>query len=386
MAKFDHDMEYTELCHEVFSNITDLSMDEMYLDWYTLTDIVARFKNVNVLSASMNGFSKLTRNFIRDEHLVSLTFEYNNFTSLADLQPVKHLSSLAKLSLKGNRISAIGTFENNEPVVLGSRITYVDLSFNSVASWEFVDNLAAVFPGLQALRLSHNPIYDSNVKDTGTFTTMDDAYMLTLARIPGLESLNFGKITPVDRSQSEMLYLSKIAKELSAVPEAEEYTVLARHKRYDDLCKLHGAPTIAREEVGVLNPKHLEARLIKFTFYLPPNTQDGEAEQITMQREIPMAFDVYRVKGIVGKMFVIRPLSLRLIWETGEVDPVPGYIDYGDSEAEEDEAKLKTIDGKAAIMGEKKGWMKRETEIEDGTRQVGMWVDGSEATVRLELR
>jgi hypothetical protein len=29
--------------------------------------------------------------------------------------------------------------------------------------------------------------------------------------------------------------------------------------------------------------------------------------------------------------------------------------------------------------------VRREVELEDGTRQVGNWVDGSEATVRVEI-
>ena len=44
------------------------------------------------------------------------------------------------------------------------------------------------------------------------------------------------EITPQERLNAEMYYLSRIAKEASDAGEADEGKVFARHKRYDALC------------------------------------------------------------------------------------------------------------------------------------------------------
>ncbi len=108
---------------------------------------------------------------------------------------------------------------------------------------------------------------------------------------------------------------------------------------------------------------------------------------MTKVREIPKGFDVYRVKGIVGRLFKLKPMCLRLIWETGEWDPVAGYEDELDDPSD-DEARghpdsAKSLHHETQPTGK---WMKREVEIEDSTRQIGFCVDGNSAKVRVELR
>jgi hypothetical protein len=209
--------------------------------------------------------------------------------------------------------------------------------------------------------------------------------MLTIARLGKLTALNFSNITAADRTNAEMYYLSRIGKAMGEVAEAEEQSVASQHKRYPELCEIYGAPVVVRTKAGAVNPDFLEARLIKFTFYLPPK-KDSHEEPITKVREIPKSFDIYRVKGIVGRMFDIRPLSMRLIWETGEWDPVAGYEEEEEDEDSDDEGKGRPGKSETAASAEKGKWMRREVEIVDGTRQVGFCVDGMEAKVRIELR
>lgn len=364
-----------------FPKVTDLSMNEMLLDWVCIIGIVAQFQQVKTLEASMNGFKCLS-NALQVEGLTSLTLEYNAFQSITDVIVSRNLRSLEVLRLKGNEISRLAEepYEFSKLPSFGKQLRYVDLSYNEVSEWKFVNDLDHVFPGMTALRFAHNPIYKTS-KDAGSFSSMDDSYMLTLARIRNLETLNFSKITTADRTNSEMFYLSQITKEISEAPENKEGDVISRHPRYAELCEKHGAPTITRKEAGTINPNFLETRLIKFTFYLPSNSLAGQTEEIRLVRGIPMSFDVYRVKGLVGKMFNIRPLSSRLVWETGEWDPVAGYEEF-----EEDDDEDEVLDEETVARREKGKWMKREVEIEDGTRQVGNLVDGLEAIVRIELR
>jgi hypothetical protein len=372
--------------HVPLREITELELDNMLVSWDAIKTIVDLFPTLSALSVSSNYFTSLSCPL--PDGITSLTLEYNEFTIMWDLIPLRQLKTLEVLHLKGNKISRIDKegYQLSSFHAFGERLRYVDLSYNAVASWSFVDDLPQIFPGLEELRLSHNPIYEGLSKEDGTATSVEEGYMLTLARLGNLKSLNFSKITAADRTNAEVFYLSRIAKAMAEVPESEEHTVTLQHKRYSQLCEKYGAPVVVRKIEGAVNPNFLEARLIKFSFYLPSKPQAGREEAFTQLREIPKSFDVYRVKGIVGKMFDVSPLKIRLIWETGEWDPVAGYEDdEGDSDDEErTEVKVTGADG---IATQEKGrWMKREVEIEDGTRQVGFCVDGIEATVRIEIK
>jgi hypothetical protein len=337
-----------------------------------------------------------------------LYLEFNDFSSLTDIAPLSAISSLRNLLLKGNRIANISPPSSSVAApVFGTKLHYLDISYNQVSSWSFVDALRHCFPGLTSLRFTHNPIYDSpdlDNKDASTLsqqskgvTKTDEAYMLLVARMPALTSLNFSNITTADRADAEMFYLSRIARQLAAVPESAEGEVLARHPRWAELCELYGEPAVVRQRE--LNPMFLEARLINVEFYFPGAGQagaasDGEAAEKKRVVQIPKSFDIYAVKGIVGKLFGLSPLKLRLIWETGEWDPVAGFDEAEDSSDEEElEAEWERREEMGAPptdaphLASKGGrWVKREVELKDGPRQLGYCVDGIEARVRVERR
>lgn len=119
-----------------------------------------------------------------------------------------------------------------------------------------------------------------------------------------------------------------------------------------------------------------------------PNHDDPRS--IEKKKPIPRTIDVYRLKGIVGQLFNIRPMSVKLIWETEEWDPV-GEEDGGWSVSEDESADDERESGKVGRTprGTEKNedkWARREMELVDGTRAVGFFVEGEEARVRVELR
>lgn len=146
------------------------------------------------------------------------------------------------------------------------------------------------------------------------------------------------------------------------------------------------------------------------------------AEETTVEKkqDIPRTIDVYRLKGIVGRLFGIRPIGCKLIWETGEWDPVKGEedgwscseeeeiprdaagFDYHSGAEKRDDFYIEEAEKQAQAQAheqeqgqqhEKKHhnhnqseWTRREIELEDSTRDVGFWIDGREAVVRVERR
>lgn len=248
--------------------------------------------------------------------------------------------------------------------------------------------------------------------------TVDEAFMLTLARLASVTTVNYSKVSNQDRTNGELYYLSLIGKELSAFPESQERSILAQHPRYSELCDIYGPPAIKRagdpaRGGAAVNPRSLAARLVNFRFYLSPSAQfpervrkDDNGGIQEHAQEIPRTFDIYRVKAIVSRIFGLQPLSFRLIWETEEWDPVDEANvgeDEWDSGAEEEDAEgegeTNAEDAKEE-KGEKTGtdtdtvvtgedgnkFVKREVELVDSTRQVGFLFsdDLREARVRVE--
>jgi tubulin-specific chaperone E len=373
---------------KTLKDIKELTLEETLMTWEELCHVSSKFRSLTTLSADANQLSSLPAAPLGSlsSTLLSLNLEFNEFASLFDVASLVDLQALRNLHLKGNNIVAITTNTTEKPPVFSSSLQYLDISYNKVASWSFIDELPTCFPGLTHLRFTHNPIYDNPDPEHSvqSKTITEEAYMITVGRLANLKVLNFGAVTANDRQDAEMFYLARIGKHLAAVPANEEAQVLEGHKRYAELVELYGPPVVNRQKE--VDPAFLEARLITVHFVLYPTDGSDTVEKIS---RIPKGFDIYRVKGIAGKLFGKEPLGLRLIWETGEWDPVAGFDDeVGDSSDEDD---MDEIDRAEAVSqsgsGKKAGrWVKREVELQDGPRQLGFCVDGLKAKVRIELR
>ena len=350
-----------------FRGVSELSLDETLMTWTELCAVATKCPSLEILNAGSNQLTKLQPLDYLDltTKLTTINLEFNEFTALSELAGLTALTSLRNLHLKGNNISAVANNAEKGPVFPAS-VQYLDVSYNNISSWEFVDALPTHLPGLTGLRLAHNPVYV--MQDTQQrINSSEESHMFTIARLAKLQSLNFAQVRPADRTNAEMFYLSRIAKQLATVPESAENTVLAQHPRYGELCGIYGEPDVVRRDE--INPSFLEARLITVAFRL------GDDAKTT---RIPKAFDIYTVKSIAGKLFGLSPLRLRLVWETGEWDPVAGYAEQdGDDSSDEEEA----ADGPEDESGR---WIKREVELKDGPRQLGYCVDGLDVSIRME--
>ncbi|KAI0193187.1 HotDog domain-containing protein [Xylaria flabelliformis] len=373
-------------------SVKGLTLEETLMSWEEIGHIATKFETLSALSASTNQLCSLPSIPLSSltSTLSSLNLEFNDFASIAQLGSIAALTALRHLHLKGNNISAIRLANSDaSPPIFSTSLQYLDISYNQISSWTFVDELPTCFPGLTSLRFAHNPIYERPDPELSTNPKnyTEEAYMFTVGRLANLKALNFGAISAADRQDAEMFYLAHIGKHLATVPEMQEAEILQYHKRYAELCDIYGTPIVNRKKE--INPAFLEARLVTVQFVFHPKSQDA----VQRTTKIPKGFDIYAVKGIAGKLFGAKPLSLRLIWETGEWDPVAGFDDEVE-DSSGDEEEVSAVDGREAATPEdnskqagKAGkWVKREVELPDGPRQLGFCVDGLEAKIRIELR
>ncbi|KAI6351816.1 hypothetical protein MCOR25_009726 [Pyricularia grisea] len=402
-----------ESAKDVLSNITELAIDETLLSWQEICQITSWFGSLQNLSCDLNQLSSIPAPFpaTLSNSLTTLSLEFNEFGSLSDLAPLASLGSLRNLILKGNNITTVSKDDTTPAPVFSSSIYHLDISYNRIATWSFVDALPDSFPGLRSLRLAHNPVYENPTtvsQDVGGTTSSqtqpstsntatapkrsvsEDPYMIAIARVACLEHLNFSAVTPAERTDAEMFYLSRIARQLATVPEGSEGPILAQHRRYAELCEMYGEPAVVRQQE--ISHSFLEGRLIKVEFRMEESPEtaregaDDAAPEPVKKAEIPRALDMYAVKGIAGRLFGISPLELRLVWETGEWDPVAGFDEDDDDDSGNEDRVAGSDTGPAAADGgnQKHGRLvRRQVELVDSPRQFGYCIDGNEAKIRV---
>ena len=364
----------------IFRKITTLSLHDCLLNWPEIVSIASQFTSLAILLLGNNGLTSLAGSSDLSTTITAINLESNDFTALSSISPLTKFPNLRKLILKNNAIAAIAEPAAPKPVFAAS-LSDVDLSHNAIDSWAFIDALQSAFPGLTALRLSHNPLFKSLTAPGvgGRPLSADDGYTLAIARLPALATLNFSPVAPKDRLNAESYYLSSIAAELGAAPAADEQAILATHPRWHALCDEYGEPPVKRVD-GAVNPNSLAAQLQRFRFCVA--VTDGAAP--TWETELPRALSVYAVMGVAGRHFGAPPPKLRLVWETGEWEfAAPRGRGYQAESAEDgwwdsdDEDEDMAAGGGARVP--------REVELVAGTRSIGTWVDGELVNIRVEL-
>jgi len=423
------------LRNEVFLGLKQLFLDETFLPWdrvrlqlqplelyranidttNQIVDLTLPIPSLTDLYLQYNSLSTIPVP-LQTPTLTTLGLAFNDFTSFSALRPLTSLPSLMVLSLRSNKITSLVS-DPSETAPIFQSLLILDLSDNLITSFFFISHLPPLVPNLTSLRISGNPV-------SVTLTT-EESYILTLARIGSLQILNYSMIKLGERTNAELYYLGKIGKELCALPIDRESDILVSHPRYKELCALHGTPVIKRETDLNINFQEntLAARLIYFTFYRPANavgyphvtsffkpTADSLSTEtiIEKSRRIPHSVTPYQLKSIVGRLFALPPAHLKLTWETEEWDPVGQKLGVADeerwsvpSDEEEDagdgqgdsvqtEEGAKVAEGvevnKVDIQRDKGKWVQREVELVDGTRQIGSWIEGKKARVRVEVR
>lgn len=362
----------------MLDGVKSVGLSNTLLQWSEIALLMQMVPNLSNLALANSELEHIGTEAL-PQTIQTVELAGNNFTALSDLARLAAYPNLQTVVLKHNKICTV-TNHSDSPSVKHPTIA-IDLAYNSIASWSFFDSLDDAFPSLRHLRITGNPLYSDLTSAEGKPLTAEDGYMLTIARLPRLETLNYSKISEKERLNSETYYLGQIAAELSREPIEHTANIVSKHPRWKALCEEYGEPVVQRQlKQDELDPNSLAAKLVNFTFTLAPYTLP-EVSTRTWSEEIPKSFRAYTVLGMVGKRLGIAPLKLRLIWETGERDPIGrdgGYTGPSEWDSSDDDEELNS-----ATAG---GLVAREVEIIAGTRPIGTYIEGREANVRVELR
>jgi hypothetical protein len=373
-----------------FQNVEELHLNECLLTPEQTVQILSpggtcgfpSLKTLTLSSNELHFFSDVgKKEGLKCASVTTLVLENNKFKDLSSLPNLVSLfPNTTSLSLQGNIVSEIGLdgLRYADPPRFDN-IETLNLAGNKIGSYTFVDSLPGLFPNLTSLRISRNPLYAWTESDGGqgdevrrqaaSVVADSTSYYLTLARIPGLKSLNYTSITSRDREEGEIYYLSVAEREIkillleAAVAGTTENTNIEQraaqarrsHPLYASLCAQYEREDIiarfldesARQaqqddtkkkktttktsELDGYAPGTLGSRLVDAYFYMPScsSTASATSEEASrseqhrkFQRFLPPTVSVYRLKSLIAKLFNLPPLQFRLVYESHEYDPV----------------------------------------------------------------
>ena len=280
-----------------------------------------------------------------------------NFNNLDNLSTVKVLVTsfpfVNTISFQANAIKTISNPVDATPNLQQTfpTIKSLNLTQNRIAGWAFLDDLCRTFPAVESLRINGNPLFNEErnhllapkpsdaILEKASFyerATAETQFILTLARIRSLKTLNYSAVTPQDRLNGELYYLAQIEKEIGA---GDRNEVLGRHRRYFEICAKYDRDPKAdldnKKKMQDLRPGSLASRLLNIHLYQQP-LPDTEAAEVGVY-VIPRTIDVYRLKGLISRELHLPPLGFRLIYQS---EPINEQAEVGRPDVRDDDSDL----------------------------------------------
>ncbi|KAL8984073.1 MAG: hypothetical protein Q9177_004800 [Variospora cf. flavescens] len=438
---------------DVFANVAELeaplvklqslSLANMALHWDQALILCTqeRFPMLQTLSLAFNPLGTPTKVLftLSISSLTRLDLTSCGITSLDQIMFISQGPNLTTLILRSNPLQTLSTTAG----LKFTNLRTLDLTSTLLPSLSSLSPIPTLFPLLESLQTSQTPLSTSH----------PESRLLTIAQLPQLTTLNHTPIPAHERLNSELYYLNLITNLLlSASTPAQEHQIIhIDHSQYQYLCSKHGEPASIQERnhnrarqstahISSTDPQQsqqqrednkedrspprmsLAAHLCTFTLHLNHHNNNNKnttttthAQTQTLTLPLPTTISVYALKGVVGRLFRIAPMRVRLVLETDEWDPVPaakpadgdwgcGSEDEGPSsssfyssvESQEDDDghghgtsgnKPQEEQNRKKKKKKKLLWVRREVEISDSVRRVEDWVEGrKEARVRVEER
>ncbi|KAI4118030.1 MAG: hypothetical protein LQ345_001830 [Seirophora villosa] len=315
--------------------LQELSLANMALHWdeALLLCTQERFPMLQTLSLAFNplGIPTKPNPTLPIPSLIRLDLTACGITSLEQIIFISKSTSLLTLILRSNPLQTLSMGTTD---LRFTSLRTLDLTSTQLPSLSSLAPIPTIFPLLESLQTTQTPLSTSH----------PESRLLNIARLPQLTTLNHTPIPAHERLNAELYYLNQITDLiLSAATPAEEHQIVhAEHPQYARLCTKHGEPERIRTRVAQQqqltsststspppfpppqqpNPPSISPQLPlrTFTFHLQ-NAHPAHNNNNTHTLPLPTTLSVYALKGVVGRLYGLQPMTLRLVLETREWDP-----------------------------------------------------------------
>lgn len=243
-----------------FPRLTELLLNATLISWAHMQEITSLMPRLETVEMGYNCLADLVPSAHCEAHpsVRTLNLEGN---VCADWPLVcvrlQAYTSLQRLTLAENGIQRIPPCEDKAHAL--SSLLHLSLSTNGLAAWSDVDALPSWCPALESLMLAENPILTNSEQ-------AQHARLFIIARIPTLIQLDGSTITPKERTDSELFYISYV----SSQTYPSEATRDHEHPRYRAICEKHGTKPDDPDRPPVKDQRNLRDRLIELKLYALP--------------------------------------------------------------------------------------------------------------------
>ncbi|KAI0362453.1 hypothetical protein OH77DRAFT_1467198 [Trametes cingulata] len=335
--------QHLDVC--AFERVEELQLNATLTTWEEFQAILAYMPALRTVELGYNrlrmldsgaGTAPLGSNMTTVQSINLDSNELDNFGSICS--SMQDLPTLQRLVLTSNLVAQIspppdhsGGEATQSPV---SGLTHLALAFNRIASWTDIDALPRWCPQLESLTLAGNPLYEEPAHRTY-------ARPFTIAKIPSLKILDGASVSPKERTDSELLYLSYISKQ--ALSDEQKRAV---HPQWQFLSSKHGitdtAPPSQPEGQDTLSNRLISVRIFEsedesLPQSVPPSEIDGYLRRcpndVTLRVLLTMTVRTFRLKVLKAFKIPKDQQSAVRLWM---VLPDGHFIEMGDEYAGRD--------------------------------------------------
>lgn len=212
--------------------LSELQLNGTWTSWEEFTSIAMLMPQLRIVELGYNELTSLSHAKISAvlDRIEIINLDSNKLEDWRHIvEALKPCTSLQRLILSSNNIERIFPRESCLSHLQGLKA--LSLSSNKLHHLRDIDHLYEWCPHLEALSLAKNPL--SEVNDLSR-----SARQQIIAKIPSLRILDATAISTKERSDSELFYLSFVAK---TVPGDDE-DKMKEHPQWKALCMRHGRP------------------------------------------------------------------------------------------------------------------------------------------------
>lgn len=411
-----------------------------------------------MLAVTSNDIRKLTLPLRNNESLTSLDLAYNCISRIDDIAPLASLPHLKSLSLAYNPITGlwplkrIEKFRGLEKLLLAgtklsalSSISAIPIIFPNVTDLVTTDTPFAAISGARLLTIGHLASTNNLNRSVVSQHERRDAEIFYLGSIakelqqadnqnlkaailrdhPRFDELvdQYGQPSiegPKERSINPRTLNARVAiitfyihrTVLRQIQPRRHQGLNGSQQREPDDSLPHEpnskeAKPQSRNDQPSNNPEQPSGA--DTTPQTLSSTPTPPSSTIEKSIHIPLTINIYTLKSLVGRLFNLPPpypTQIRLIYETGEWDPVrkgdkrtglDGWDEWSSSSSDDSDEEDNDNDGdRDAVKPSERAdqhfrWIHgrksvmREVELPNGTKRIGDWVESRTARIRVEI-
>ncbi|OJA10199.1 hypothetical protein AZE42_05123 [Rhizopogon vesiculosus] len=276
-----------------FPRLSEIQLNGTWTSWEEFTSIASFMPQLRTAELGYNGLRSLSNAKISAvlARIEVLNFDSNELGNWRDIsEALEPCTSLQQLILSSNSVEEIYPLESYPSPLRSLKV--LSLSSNKLRNSSDIDRLYEWCPQLETLRLANNPLTDAS-------DLSRNARQQVIAKIPPLRVLDATAISARERSDSELYYLSLVAK---TVPGRDEDRI-KDHPQWIRLCTKHGRPDESTVDYdGRLSKYLIDVKVHRWAehpgSHFTPELEEGLISSVSLRVLSTMKFGLFRLKVI----------------------------------------------------------------------------------------